>query len=84
MAQPDETEWRHLSACKGEETDLFFPVGESGPAQHQAEEAKSYCRRCPVERQCLQFALELSITDGIWGGLTEKERRKLQRKRAGK
>jgi WhiB family redox-sensing transcriptional regulator len=60
------------------DTDLFFPLTENGPSALQAiERAKTVCRRCSVARECLDAALELVDTDGIWGGLTITERRRL-------
>lgn len=70
----DQPDWHHRSACKGGDNDLFFPIGEGHAAKAQTREAKSYCRRCPVVDQCLQYALDEGIPDGIWGGLTEDER----------
>jgi WhiB family redox-sensing transcriptional regulator len=79
-AEPDEEEWRHDAACANEGTDLFFPVGESGSALVQAEQAKLICRRCPVRDDCLQFALTNREDFGVWGGLSEAERRALKRR----
>jgi WhiB family redox-sensing transcriptional regulator len=65
--------WRELAACRGADLDLFFPGrGES------AEPARRVCAACPVRQPCLDYALGNSITDGIWGGLTERERRPLR------
>ena len=65
--------WRQQAACRGTDLDLFFPErGEpAGPA-------RQVCARCPVRRPCLEYALSNRITHGIWGGLTERERRPLQ------
>jgi WhiB family redox-sensing transcriptional regulator len=81
-AQLYQQEWHHGSACREADPELFFPVGEGPAALAQAEEAKSYCRRCPVVTECLKHALNTPIPDGIWGGLTEKERRALKRRKA--
>lgn len=48
----------------------------------QIEEAKAVCRRCDVREQCLQWALETGQDAGVWGGLSEDERRALKRRRA--
>lgn len=76
-------DWRHQARCRVEQRDpeLFFPVGNTGPALHQIAEAKLVCRRCPVARQCLTFALEEGLKDGVWGGKDEDERRQLSRRR---
>ncbi|MGD0687735.1 MAG: WhiB family transcriptional regulator, partial [Streptosporangiaceae bacterium] len=41
-------DWRHHAACQDEDPELFFPIGNTGPALVQIEEAKAVCRRCPV------------------------------------
>lgn len=51
-------DWRHRAVCREEDPELFFPIGNTGPALLQIEEAKAVCRRCPVMEQCLQWALE--------------------------
>lgn len=71
--------WRDDSACKTAEPELFFPVGSSGPARVQEEYAKSFCNRCPVRQECLDWAVETGQYTGVWGGLTETERRGLVR-----
>ncbi|MFF0219657.1 WhiB family transcriptional regulator [Streptomyces vinaceus] len=75
-------DWRHRAACREEDPDLFFPIGTSGPALLQIEEAKAVCRRCPVLERCLEWALEGSMDWGVCGGLTEEERRAVKRRRA--
>jgi WhiB family redox-sensing transcriptional regulator len=44
-------------------------------ADAQVERAKAVCKSCPVRRECLQFALATRQSDGIWGGMSERERR---------
>jgi WhiB family redox-sensing transcriptional regulator len=78
----DGSNWRQSSACLGEDPELFFPIGTSGPALRQAEEAKNICRQCPVVAQCLTWALETGVDHGVWGAQTEDERRALRRRRA--
>jgi WhiB family redox-sensing transcriptional regulator len=65
--------WRERAACCGSDLDVFFPErGESaGPA-------RQVCAACPVREPCLEYALSNRITHGVWGGLTERERRPLQ------
>lgn len=77
------TGWRERAACRDEDPELFFPVGAAGPALAQAERAKAVCRRCPVIDQCLAWALAAGQDAGIWGGLTEQERRELRHARRG-
>lgn len=75
-------DWRHRALCRDEDPELFFPVGNSGPALLQIEAAKAVCERCPVREQCLEFALATGQDAGVWGGLSEDERRSLKRRRA--
>lgn len=72
--------WRQSAACLSQDPELFFPVGTSGPAVRQVEEAKGVCRRCPVVSECLTWALEVGVDHGVWGGQTEEERRALKRR----
>lgn len=75
-------DWRHRAACLDEDPELFFPIGNTGPALHQIEQAKAVCHRCPVLQTCLEWALESGQDAGIWGGLSEDERRALRRRTA--
>ena len=65
--------WRELAACRGTDLEVFFPGrGESaGPA-------RQVCAACPVRQPCLDYAITNRITHGVWGGLTERERRALR------
>src|SRR5665811_2412892 len=74
--------WRNRAACLDEEPELFFPIGNTGTALLQIEEAKSVCRRCTVTDTCLKWALESGQDAGVWGGLSEDERRALKRRTA--
>ena len=75
------TDFRHHAACRDEPPELFFPIGTTGPALLQTEQAKAVCRRCPdwVRNECLVFALEGGIDSGVFGGMSEDERRALKR-----
>ena len=75
-------DWRHQSACRDEDPELFFPVGNTGPAITQIEEAKKVCNRCIVKDACLAWALESGQDACVWGGLSEDERRALKRRAA--
>jgi WhiB family redox-sensing transcriptional regulator len=70
--------WREDAACGDADPDLFFPIGATGNALRQIDEAKRICRFCPVQIQCLAWALENGVTDGVWGGATEDERRAIR------
>ena len=78
LANADYT-WRVNSACRDTSPDLFFPVGTTGAALRQIDEAKAVCHECPVSAECLEFALITNQDSGIWGGTCEDERRKLRR-----
>ena len=75
-------DWRHKAACRDEDPELFFPIGNNGPALLQTEEAKALCRLCPVLEQCRQWALDSGQDAGVWGGLSEDERRAMKRRAA--
>jgi WhiB family transcriptional regulator, redox-sensing transcriptional regulator len=72
---PRGEDWRSAAACQDTDPDLFFPVSGSGRSLDQAEQAKAVCAGCPVRPSCLAFALRTGQAHGIWGGLTEEERR---------
>jgi WhiB family transcriptional regulator, redox-sensing transcriptional regulator len=71
-------DWRHIAACRDVDPELFFPIGNTGPAVTQIDEAKQVCLRCKVMEPCLQWALESGQDAGVWGGLSEDERRALK------
>ncbi|MFF1819326.1 WhiB family transcriptional regulator [Kribbella sp. NPDC058245] len=73
--------WILAAACREEDPELFFPIGTTGPSLRQAEAAKRVCARCPVQADCLEWALETGQDAGIWGGTTDTERRLLKRTR---
>jgi WhiB family transcriptional regulator, redox-sensing transcriptional regulator len=73
-------DWRHHAACRDVDPELFFPIGNTGPAVLQIDEAKQVCTRCKVMSSCLQWALESGQDAGVWGGLSEDERRLLKRR----
>ncbi|WP_030024961.1 WhiB family transcriptional regulator, partial [Streptomyces monomycini] len=59
---------------------LFYPVGHAGPAKAQIADAKAVCRRCPVLAVCQEWALAVGEEYGVWGGLSETERRNIRRR----
>ena len=69
--------WQDRASCLGMDPDLFFP--ERGAS---TREAKSICRACAVQVECLEFALVNGEKFGIWGGMSERERRRIRRMRA--
>lgn len=72
-------EWQARAACKDCDPELFFPLGTTGAAVPDIEWAKAICAACPVQPECLDFALKTRQEFGIWGGTTEDERRALSR-----
>lgn len=68
--------WREMSACRGYDNATFFP--DEGD-QAAIARAKSICAGCPVADICLSYAVEHNQTEGIWGGATKQERRRLRR-----
>lgn len=75
----DAVNWFAQGACASEDPELFFPVGTGEPAVRQIEDAKQVCRRCDVAEACLQWALQTGQNAGVWGGMSEDERRTLRR-----
>ncbi|MFD0261557.1 WhiB family transcriptional regulator [Kitasatospora indigofera] len=75
-------DWRDRARCRDLDPELFFPLGNTGPALRQAEEAKAVCHRCPVRERCLAWAVETGQEAGVWGGTGEDERRALKRRAA--
>jgi WhiB family redox-sensing transcriptional regulator len=71
--------WREHASCRSCSPDLFFPAGTTGAARHEIDAAKSVCAECPVQSQCLRFALRTGQAYGIWGGTTEDERVTMKR-----
>ncbi len=75
-------DWRHGALCRDEDPELFFPIGSTGPAATQVDQAKIVCRRCSVVEDCLTWALDTGQESGVWGGTSEDERRVLRRRGA--
>lgn len=71
--------WRRDAICRDTDPELFFPVGTTGQALLQIDQAKQVCGECPVQPDCLQYALDTNQDAGIWGGTSEDERRSLRR-----
>lgn len=74
--------WRDDALCRDTDPELFFPVGTTGMALTAIDEAKHVCGECLVRVDCLDFALETNQDSGVWGGLSEEERRAIRRERA--
>ena len=70
--------WRQYARCLGADPELFYPPSESDDG---STEAKAICAVCPVREPCLEHALTAREKQGVWGGLDERERRRLVRQR---
>lgn len=68
--------WRQHAACRGLDAEIFYPVTDE-----EAITAKAVCGQCVVRETCLEHALGSRERDGVWGGATEKERRRIIRQR---
>jgi len=75
-------DWRVRAACRGEDTELFFPVGFSWEGEgnaRRAERAKAICARCPAALECLSEAVERGDLVAVLGGTLPEERAELVR-----
>lgn len=70
----DDRSWMLDAKCLDADPEAFFP--EKGGS---TREAKRICNACPVQDECLEWALENEERFGIWGGMSERERRRLRR-----
>lgn len=80
-----EARWQDRAACKGMEPTIFFGPEHTEVVKEKRdreEQAKAVCRTCAVQQECLEHALESKEAYGIWGGLSELERKALLRRRA--
>lgn len=77
LLAPDQREWMVDARCLDADPEAFFP--EKGGS---TREAKRICADCPVTEACLEYALENDERFGIWGGLSERERRRVRRLRS--
>jgi WhiB family redox-sensing transcriptional regulator len=66
--------WQQNAVCAEVGSELFF--AEKGEAWH-VKQAKKLCAGCPVRQECLEYALENGERFGVWGGLSERQRRAL-------
>jgi WhiB family redox-sensing transcriptional regulator len=75
-----DSEWMNDAACAGENLDLFFPDDRrDGHNAKAVRAAKAICATCPVQTECLDYALTTGIKFGVWGGTSERDRRPLRR-----
>lgn len=74
-SQPNQG-WRRLARCRGLDPEVFYPQDDD-----EGEEAKTICALCVVRQSCLEYALAAREKHGVWGGLSERERRRVLRRR---
>ena len=77
-AQRIDDDWQLRAACRGPQSAVFFPPGTFERKEDKLNrelQAKEICRTCPVKRPCLDYAIEIREPHGIWGGLSENERK---------
>ena len=77
--------WQAKGLCRGNHASLFFPPSTTERKEdrdRREHKAKAVCTVCMVKAECLEFALEIREPYGIWGGLTETERRQVASRRA--
>ena len=81
-AETARADWRDRAACLDVDPELFFPIGNTGPALVQVEQAKAVCARCPVLAECRAWALDNPklAEFGVFGGMSEDERRAVARR----
>jgi len=82
---PLDRSWQLDGLCRGNHSHLFFPpsaVERKEERERREAKAKAICAVCVVRAECLEFALEIREPYGIWGGLTETERRQALARRA--
>ena len=81
------TKWQSFGACRDADVDVFFPPShfEHKPEREARESrAKAICMTCTVRAECLDWALSVREPHGVWGGLSESERKQLLVDRAGR
>lgn len=74
LGRSADAAWSERGACRGADIDLFFSVDEE-----EQEEALSYCARCEIRQECLEYAVHNGEMYGVWGGTREPDRRSLIR-----
>jgi WhiB family redox-sensing transcriptional regulator len=71
-------EWREQAECLEVDPELFFPLTVSGPSTWQTAAAVEVCNRCAVRTKCLDWALANDVHHGVWGGVSEEQRRAMR------
>jgi WhiB family redox-sensing transcriptional regulator len=71
-------DWARQAACAPHPKEWWFPDGDRRTIWHQSARAKTICKTCPVREECLAYALENDERYGIWGGTSQRERKRLR------
>ncbi len=71
-----ELKWWDMGACRGLDASIFYPDDDD-----EALAAKTVCEGCSVRVECLEHALTVREKSGVWGGATERDRRRIIRQR---
>ncbi len=71
-----ELKWWDMGACRGLDASIFYPDDDD-----EASAAKAVCESCHVRVECLEHALAVREKSGVWGGATERDRRRIIRQR---
>jgi WhiB family redox-sensing transcriptional regulator len=75
-SREERRDWWKSAACQDADPELFFPVSAVGRSREDIARAKAVCASCLVRRPCLEFALATHQVHGVWGGMTEEERKR--------
>jgi WhiB family redox-sensing transcriptional regulator len=77
LKSPDDGVWRDHASCKTMGNTEFFATfqGNSKSHEERLDRVRTICNECPVNKECLDFAVRNEIAYGVWGGLTPKERK---------
>jgi len=76
--QPRPT-WHNHAACRDHPPALFFPEARANGGHATVQAARAICNRCPVQTECLTWAIEQPEVHGVWGATSVRERRRLRR-----
>ena len=74
-------DWRHEAACRDKDPDIFFPLGSGAGASLDMAMARAVCSHCPVVQTCLDWAIDTDQLEGVWGGMSLRERNRYARRR---
>jgi WhiB family redox-sensing transcriptional regulator len=75
-------DWMEQGLCRQTDPEIFFPEGRGTAITTQTDAAKRVCNKCPVRARCLNWALNTGQDDGVWGGMSGRERRRVHGRRS--